>query len=351
MNAVPTLTTLLHQDANNTMDETQPAKFRTFRAESVYDQAPPLEFLIGEDKNGLITKGSVNLLVGEGGSKKTWAALDLAACVSIGKNWLDLPTKQTTVLIIDEESGERRLRRRLFESLNGHLIKREEAAPIVAASLCQFDARNLDDINALHVLIMQEGAGLVIIDALADVMIGSDENSVRDVQPVFLNLRRVAEATQAAIILIHHSNKQNGYRGSTAIKGAVDLMLMIESPIGSKYITFNAEKARDIEPRTFTALATWTEGQFYLTATDVNPKAQTNKSQRHVLRYLLEHANATIDSMAGAAAFTAPTIKQAVYALIDSKDIERTNPELGTGRGIKATFDLTLKGKQLAEAE
>jgi DNA-binding MarR family transcriptional regulator len=192
----------------------------------------------------------------------------------------------------------------------------------------------------------------VIVDALADIMPGADENAVKDVQPVFMNLRRVAEATQAAIIMIHHSNKQNGYRGSTAIKGAVDLMLMVESKPESRYITFTAEKARDIEPKVFTAMATWqTEAeQFYLTSSELKAKQHLNKGQRYVLRYLLEHGNSALDDMTADADICQPrTARDAAYNLIDSGHVARTNS--GTGRGKKAEIDLTPKGRELAERE
>jgi hypothetical protein len=329
----------------------QDARFILRWADCVYDATAPLEFLIGDDRNGLITKGSVNLLVGEGGSKKTWAALDLAVCVAMGKNWLDFPTRQTSVLIVDEESGERRLKRRLYETLNGHLVKREDAAPIAFTSLALLDMRQPDDVTALQMAIRESCAGLVIIDALADIMPGADENAVKDVQPIFMNLRRVAEVTQAAIILIHHSNKQNGYRGSTAIKGAVDLMLMVESAPKSPYITFNAEKARDIEPKQFTAAASWVQDppQFYLSTTEVNPKQHINKGQKYVLRYLKERGNSMIDDIIDSPDTCQPaTARTAVYNLADSGHVRRTNS--GTGRGVKAEYDLTDSGRELAEA-
>lgn len=320
--------------------------------DSVYDASEPLEFLV----DGLLTKGSVNLLVGEGGSKKTWAALDLAVCVALGKSWLDFPAEQATVLIVDEESGPRRLRRRLFETLNGHLVKREDVAPIAYTSLSMTDLRKADDVNLLHILIEQTRAGLVIIDALADIMPGADENAVKDVQPVFMNLRRIAETTQAAIVVIHHSNKQNGYRGSTAIKGAVDLMLMVESKPEARYITFTAEKARDIEPKVFTAMATWQSEseQFYLSASELKGKQQTNKAQRHVLRYLLEQEAAgnveevLLDEIADTATICAPrSAENAARNLIDSGHLTATAG--GKGRGNKTKVALTPKGRELAK--
>lgn len=342
----PTLAQLT-QEANVTNESQPGARFNVESVSSVFEESAPLEFLV----NGLITKGSVNLLVGEGGSKKTWAALDLAVCVARGADWLDFPTQQTSVLIVDEESGPRRLRRRLYEVLNGHLIKRDDETPLYFTSLNLMDLRNLEDVNALHVMIEQYGAGLVVIDALADVMPGADENAVKDVQPVFMNLRRVAETTQAAIVIIHHANKQNGYRGSTAIKGAVDLMLMVESQPESKYINFSAEKARDIEPRKFTAIANFAAeaSQVYLSASDAKHQRQYNKGQRYVMRFLVEHGGeAKLEDIIAAPDTCAPaTAKTAVYSLADIGNVKRTDQG---GRGSEAVYTLTDKGREAAAA-
>jgi RecA-family ATPase len=340
-------TSLLEQLAEESQAEQTPDRFALTWAHEVYQASEPLSFLV----DGLITKGSVNLLVGEGGSKKTWAALDLAVCAAMGKSWLDFPTEQTPVLIVDEESGPRRLRRRLYETLNGHLVKPEDMPPIAFTSLSMLDLTSADDVTALHTLILQTGAGLVIVDALADIMPGADENAVKDVQPVFMALRRVAESTQASILLIHHSNKANGtYRGSTAIKGAVDLMLMVESKAESKYLTFTADKARDIEPKTFTAVATWQieSEQFYLSPGAEESKVHLSEGQRFVLRYLSEHGESALDDVINSpeATCAVSTARNAVYSFIKSRHVKRTDEG---GRGIPAVIDLTEEGRGMVE--
>jgi RecA-family ATPase len=83
----------------------------------------------------------------------------------------------------------------------------------------------------------------VIVDALADVMPGRDENAVKDTAPIFLTLRKIAEETQCAIIVIHHSNKTGGYRGSSAIKGAIDLLLSVEKKNEITHMISNRESA------------------------------------------------------------------------------------------------------------
>jgi len=164
------------------------------------EERPPIEYLI----DNLITVGSVNLWVGKFGSKKTWSALSAAVCVAAGKTWLGMKVKQGTVLIIDEESGEDRLSRRINLALRGELVQNEKI-PIKSVSLAQFNLlKTPDDIRELTSLILSVDAALVIVDALSDIMAGGDENSVRDTQPVCMALRRIADFTKTAVILIHH---------------------------------------------------------------------------------------------------------------------------------------------------
>lgn len=346
---VAMIETLKAQADQAQAEQTQPERLKIIPiGERAFDAPQPIEYLI----EGLTPRESINVIVGDAGSGKTYAVLDMAVCVALGKQWLDHETRQATVLIVDEESGERRLTRRLHEVLNGHLVKREEAPQIFATCLQGFDARNLDDINALQIAILQTGAGLVIIDALMEVTPGAEENSVKDMLPALHNLRRVAECTNSAFWIIHHNNKNGGYRGTSAIKGKVDNMLMVEKPKGSKFMTFSAEKNRDVEERTFTALATWVSDppQFYLTATEIERRQHLTDSERYVLKFLSANLEATADDVANSADVCAPeTARRTLHRLVASKHAERTNA--GTGRGNKATFQLTDKGKDAIKGD
>jgi hypothetical protein len=337
-------------EASEPNEPAQAERLPLMWADRAFEATAPLEFLV----DGLLTVGSVNLLVAPGGSGKTWVAYWLAVCVAMGKAFLGFATRQGGVLIVDEESGPRRGLRRLLEVFNGAFVKREDAPPIAFISLAQLDLGNPDDVSALHVRILEANARLVIIDALADVMPGCDENSVKDVMPVMMNLRSLAETTQATFVVLHHSNKATGgYRGSTAIQGAVDLLLQMEKAPESKYISFSVEKARDIEPRKFTAMATWLQDppQFYLSETDVNPKAHLNKSQCFVLRYLADNPNAEMAEITGAADVCTPsTARTAVYNLVGSGHVQKTGTGK-TGRGNKQQFDLTDKGRDAIKGD
>ena len=327
-------------------DEPQQApikpRYEILTAANFSEPQPPIDWIV----DGLISAGSVNVFFGEAGCGKTWALLDLAVCMANGAPWLGMATKQGAVLIIDEESGRRRLSRRMGDIMRGHGAN--DQTPIMATSLAAFDMGNPNDIGKFYNLIINTGARLVIIDALADIMPGRDENAVKDTAPIFLSLRKIAEETQAAIIVIHHSNKTGGYRGSSAIKGAIDLLLSVEKKNDSNNLTFKTEKARDTTAGAFAATMNFDGDQFWLTASEYEKTtAEYNKGCQYVLRYLATSTAGTMADIQGAAdSCSELAARKAVYYLVNGGEVQRTNPG---GRGTAAIFALTEKGKKAAE--
>lgn len=295
----------------------------------------PIDWVI----NPLFSTGSVSVIVGHPGSKKTYSMLSAAVCVALGKPWLGFSTRPAKVLIVDEESGERRLSRRLGDAIRGELGN--DTTQINYVSLAQFNLREPDDVVLLQALIENTGAELVIIDALADIMPGGDENAVKDIQPVFIGLRKIAEVCKCAIVIIHHANKAGGYRGSTAINGAADLLLMVDSKSESPNIDFKTEKVRDTEPFSFAAVAHWEDGQFWLTeAKSTKGEPKYSKAQDYVLRYLKEYGASTISNlMDHADVCSKNAARQAIYSLASRKVIQRVD---SGNQGAKAKYDFTM---------
>jgi len=323
----------------NNEPPTQPSpekpRFILRNAAYALEPQPALEWIVDR----LITPGSVTVFYGEPGSKKTYSMLSMAVCVAAGKDWLQFKTRPGNVLIVDEESGEKRLRMRLGAALLGELVGPE--TPVNFVSLAGFKMDDKNDPVLLEALIAETGAKLVIIDALADIMDG-DENLKKDVQPVFNALRKIAERTCAAIIIIHHSNKQGGYRGSSTIKGSIDSMIKIESEDGSKWINFKGEKIRDGEPISWAAVATWTEEQFYLSQAEPRKVMRTRPdSENFVIEFIKQHGATDIETLEENADICSPkAARAAAYRLAKEKTIQRVNEG---GKGIKAKYDLTEK--------
>jgi RecA-family ATPase len=261
----------------------------------------------------------------------------MAVCVAAGKRWLNFEVKPGKVLFIDEESGERRFSLRLAAALRGELAGDE--TPLEFISLAAFHLDKPEDVILLENEITESGAALVIIDALAEIMTG-DENSKQDTQPVFNALRRLADRTGAAIVVIHHSNKVGGYRGSSAIKASVDLMILITSEDGSDFVNFKSEKVREGKAAKWAGKATWTPDSFYLSFIEAQEKTKAlSKSQEYVLRYLTDHGASPLPViMESADSCSENSAKFAVYSLADLGKVRRINP------GTKpAVYELTEK--------
>ena len=292
----------------------------------------PIEWVIEQ----LIAEGSLSVFYGEPGSKKTYALISLAVCVALGKNWLGHESNPRKVLIVDEESGERRLTLRIGAALRGELGGEE--TPLEFVSLAGFKLDNKKDVKELYELVENRDVGLLIVDALADVMQG-DENSKQDTQPVFSVLRKIAEETNTAIIVIHHSNKSGGYRGSSAIKGALDLMVKIESENDSNWLNFKSEKTRDAEPVKFAGVAHWSEEQFHLSPADGSEKTRTrSNSQEYVIKYLTKKGTSSVNEIMDHADMCSPeAARKAIYALASENIVKRVN--IG-GKGQTAIYSI-----------
>jgi hypothetical protein len=327
---------LNRQHEQETAEPPEPAPPRYIRRDAAFalSDLPPLDYIV----EGQIPTGSVGMFFGDPGTKKTYSLIHMGVCIAMNKPWLGFEVKGCKVLIIDEESGEMRLGRRLGMAIRGELG--DETVPVEFVSLAGFKLDRKEDLPEIQKLITETGAGLVIIDALADVMDG-DEDSKKDTHPVFASLRKLSEVTGATFIVIHHANKAGGYRGSSAIKGALDFMYKVESGDESDFINFKSEKARDGKAAGFSAVAHWTECQFYLTEAEPKPKEKRmTAGMEFVLRYL-KHRGPSPKSAIIAAADTCSErqARDGIYKLAgnDWNKVYRTNPE-AIGRGSEAIY-------------
>jgi len=293
---------------------------------------PPIDYIIGE----LITNSSLNVFYGEAGSKKTYSALSMAVAVANGKDWLGFTTKQSPVLIIDEESGEKRLSRRLNETMKG--MDCLSSGQLYFISLAGFKLDKKEDVRTIESEINKFGAKLVIFDALADIMDG-DENSKKDVQPVMNNLRKIADNTDSSIILIHHANKGGGYRGSTAIKASSDLMIQVSSDLDDSVINFKTEKNRDGSYISWSAEASWEDDIFYLQQT--SPAQKSSSREEYVMTFLRENGESSVaEIIKNPIGCTVQGARKAVFALAKTGDIVRTNPQDKTKTAIYKIMEL-----------
>ena len=313
-------------------------------AKDAFKDQSPIDWILKD----CFSASSVSVAYGHPGSKKTYAMMDCALCVALGKPWLGFSTKQSTVLIIDEESGPRRLKERIRNAIRGHSAP--EDLPLVCTALAQFDFQQEKYFLKLDRLIKKLDAKFVIIDAFVDIMPGGDENSSQHVQPIFRGFRYIAEENQVAILSIHHANRKGGIRGSSAITGAVDLQIKITAPRNSNTIYFEAEKTRDVKPFNFSAIAHIQDDKVWLShGGEAESDKKLNKAQKVVIKFLATNVPSSVEDIhLKNNVYKKTTIQKELSILKKMRYVERID---GGSNGTKGIYDLTEDGKQLARYE
>ena len=187
-----------------------------------FASATPVHWVI----RGLLPQEGIGVIFGEPGSGKSFLALDLTAAVSRDAEWCGQEvTGGPVVYIAAEGAGGFRKRLRAIAKHQGFPL---DGIPLGIIS----DAPNMlkDDDKALARAIKASGgAVLVVIDTLASVTPGANENSAEDMGAVIARCKRLQEATGATVLLVHHSGKDasRGARGWSGLRGAVDVEIEI----------------------------------------------------------------------------------------------------------------------------
>jgi hypothetical protein len=303
--------------------------------EEAMEPQPSEDFIIAP----WLPTDSVGLVYGTGGSAKTYMLLDLAVAVAQGTSWMGQQvTRGGLVLVVDEESGPHRIARRLQRIAKSR--KAESTTPVGYISLAGLNMTKEEDAAQLGAVIEGHGPRLVIIDALADVSGGANENDTGEMQPIFNRLRLIASKNLCCILVIHHLNKKNEYRGTTAMQAAVDLMAKVTLDKVPGYLTFETEKLRDEEDVKFCATCSWADDGFTMTPENPTEREKPlSPGEEYVIRYLTAHTEASMDEIEGSAdTCSANVARKAVFSLTTKNKARRLD---AGGRGSKAVYGLT----------
>lgn len=178
-----------------------------------------------------IPNDSLVMIYAEPGVGKSFFALSFALEVARGGEWLGTPLTPEPVLYL---AGERlsTLRDRCEAWTRYH---REELPQRFFMPEFNGHAPHLseeDTVEAISLLIKEQGIKLVIIDTYATLTAGINENSSEDTGPTMASLSKLRESTcGGTVAVVHHSgkNKANGPRGSTAFMASADIAIKISS--------------------------------------------------------------------------------------------------------------------------
>jgi hypothetical protein len=208
---------------------------------------PDPEWLI----ENFLPEAGFNILYGDPGTKKSFVALDMALHIATGAgDWHGEPVKNRSggavLYIAGEGEGDFKLRLNAWKAkhyLPGHTIPKDRFGVVFAA----LDFRSREDIDRLKAAVAHSGykhLSLVVIDTLARMTPGADENATQDMGQFVKACDEIRMLTGASTLAIHHANKQGGLRGASALIGAADSIFKMNRHKGSNAGTLKCEKMK-----------------------------------------------------------------------------------------------------------
>ncbi|MDA9990414.1 AAA family ATPase [Paracoccaceae bacterium] len=204
------------------------------KASELKDKCPPeRQWVVHE----WIPSNQVTLLYGDGGTGKSLLAQQLCASVALDKPWIGLPVKEGNALYLTAEDDEDELHRRFDAIANGMMIDVGRLSQLEYTSLVGSDAllavqepvhKQLMPTNLLMAVeqkIAETKPNLTVIDTLADVFPGDENQRVLARQFISLLRGPAVQHNCAILVLAHPSltgiNSGTGTSGSTGWNNSV----------------------------------------------------------------------------------------------------------------------------------
>lgn len=203
-------------------------------AEYIHEDVPHPPFFI----QNLLPMGGSMLLYGMAGEMKSFLAMYMGFCIATGNPWLDFPTTQGKVLLMNFEISEALYHDRLVNMSRHYTL---EGGKFYVSSI---GAKFLNE-DANFNWFMREfvepiDPSVVILDCLAKCY-GGDENSNQELGRFFAKVDILKGQTRG-VVIIHHDNKNlmivdslNKARGGTRLVGDPDTVIHLgKQPVGKQ---------------------------------------------------------------------------------------------------------------------
>jgi hypothetical protein len=198
----------------------------------------------------LLPRRGIGFFIAPSHAGKSFAVIDLAGHLGQGKDWLGHKVaRKYCVLYVTGEGRDgidQRVRAWVLRNGGTHgNVAVMEGPPNLFADT-NAEARVVTAAKALMAATGSECA-LIVFDTLASLCTGMDENSAQDVGKLTKRMRAIAEKTDAAIMVVHHTGvtNQTRGRGSSAFFGNGDFEFQINVDEKTKERRLKNSKQRD----------------------------------------------------------------------------------------------------------
>jgi hypothetical protein len=240
-------------DAGNAGTGAQPSGTAPLKYELLHEMADPSTPRPWIMK-GIFAKGETTMWYGPPGGLKSALLASATVAVAHGDDWFGRKSKGKFGVIYFALERPDLVRRRLQATIASKGITEPLAIAVIpgirglsteadVAQILATIAKLSDVFRAMGV----DGVGMTIFDTWAKLVAagGGDENSAKDVGPIFANLQRIKDQTGVHAALIGHTgkDKDRGIRGSSAIPGDFDVGILID---GDATKTATVQKANAV---------------------------------------------------------------------------------------------------------
>jgi len=207
---------------------------------------PPRELI-----EGMLIEGGMTVIYGDSNTGKSFLTLDMAAHLTLGREWFGRRVKQGAVVYLAAESP-----RSIIDRSRALADKLDTSLDQLFITSCPIDLYDpngdgLAVVNTITAIEQQHGVKvcMVVADTLARIMGAGDENATKDMGVVVKNVDVIRAATGVQFVLIHHTGKDasKGARGSSALRAATDTEIEVSDPGNQAHQQFKVTKQRDLE--------------------------------------------------------------------------------------------------------
>lgn len=202
-----------------------PGKDLRFQFEPVgaFASAKALPWIV----KGVLPQAGLGVIYGASGSGKSFAALDLCMAIARGVSWRGRKVRQGQVAYIAAEGAEG-FKKRLSAYSQHHGVDLSQV-PMVVLNAAPNLLEKQDAVDVARAVVAAGGARVIVVDTLAQVTPGMNENAGEDMGRALAYCKRIHEVTGALVILIHHSGKDatKGARGWSGLRAAADFEIEV----------------------------------------------------------------------------------------------------------------------------
>ncbi|MEN3282086.1 MAG: hypothetical protein V7607_3226 [Solirubrobacteraceae bacterium] len=313
---------------------------------------PPASWLV----DGLVPANGLSVLYGASGTCKSFLAMDWALCTASGLPWHGHAVERRWTVYVAAEG-------RAGLGARYHAWATARGWPDASRIRFLAEAVNLRDAGQVErarrtLASLPERPGLIVIDTMARAIPGGDENAAKDVGEFIAAVDGLRG--DDAVLVVHHSGKDGrDERGSSALRGAAEMMAKLKRDERSPRVALSCDKLKDGAEWATLDLALEASASSCVLALRVEAKSDDHLHQR-VLAFVAEQGPVSQNRVEREITGRAADLREALRALQANDLIHKTDsgwrvrptppdapgrtPHPAPGRAVRPEAPITPKG-------